>query len=343
MATRVYNFRIDPQVTGHYDDEWQDIPVELTDEEYTFFVHRHIEFVKSKWFKKRYDSGTMDEMIGLFAPEIFRRIKDAIKVAAPIYWPDVIDKIDQFDIYLPRVMEDDLWDIREKEERQKKSSEGTEPKTDYHCHILPGIDDGAKDIEESLFLARKLVSYGFERAVCTAHSAFRYRNTPETVFGAFKVLKEVLQEHSIPLELVPTMEYRIIPETWPDAKYNGWLIPWGGNRILIEFPIKNRKAFGDLVPQREIEWLLHYAYQPVLAHPERYHYLDKGELARLHDLGCEFQMNIGAIYGFYDDKTRKRAEMIGKEGWYSYIGTDLHNKKYADFYDSILICNTRQT
>ncbi|MBR4228833.1 MAG: hypothetical protein IKR72_06985, partial [Bacteroidales bacterium] len=55
------------------------------------------------------------------------------------------------------------------------------PAYDCHCHILPGLDDGARTMEESVFLAGKLASYGFERAVCTPHSTRLYRNTPATV------------------------------------------------------------------------------------------------------------------------------------------------------------------
>lgn len=61
------------------------------------------------------------------------------------------------------------------------------------------------------------------------------------------------------------------------------------------------------------------------------------ELARLHALGCEFQMNLGAIHGFYDEKTRQQAVMIEKVGWYSYAGTVLHNQRYTDFYDKSLM------
>ena len=51
---------------------------------------------------------------------------------------------------------------------------------DCHCHILPGLDDGSTSLEESLYLAGRLVAYGFRRAVCTSHSTSKYRNSPET-------------------------------------------------------------------------------------------------------------------------------------------------------------------
>ena len=92
------------------------------------------------------------------------------------------------------------------------------PKYDCHCHILPGLDDGAQTMEDSLYLAGRLAAYGFERAVCTSHSSFLFRNTPSTVIPACERLQEELDRAGIPLKLIPSLEYRLIPETWPCAK-----------------------------------------------------------------------------------------------------------------------------
>jgi len=210
-------------------------------------------------------------------------------------------------------------------------------KTDYHCHILPGLDDGAQDIEESVFLCRKLVEWGYERAICTPHSSYRYHNSPSTVLPAYIALLEALEKEGVELLLFPSMEYRIIPEVWPID--NLLLEPWDGNHVLIEFPIRGRDPFGNLDPVVEIKRLVNDGFKPVLAHPERYHYMDMEELARLRDLGCEFQMNLSAPHGFYDEETSRRSRCMQEKGWYSYTGTDLHNKRYTDFYDAILLDN----
>ena len=209
-------------------------------------------------------------------------------------------------------------------------------KTDYHCHILPGLDDGAQNIKESLFLSRKLVEWGYTDAVCVVHSSYKYRHTPQEVLTAFGVLFESLQEENITLSLHPTYEYRIVPQSWPEVRKNKWWLPWYGNHLLMEFPIRGREFFGELAPFDEVKKLLDNGYQPVLAHPERYLYMDIEELARLYDIGCEFQMNLCSIHGFYGEEVRHTAELIQREGWYNYTGTDLHNKKYTDFYDIIL-------
>ena len=79
------------------------------------------------------------------------------------------------------------------------------PAYDCHCHILPGLDDGAQTLEEALFLAGKLASYGFRRAVCTSHRTRLYPNTPETVVPACERLQEAIDRAGIRLQLTPSM------------------------------------------------------------------------------------------------------------------------------------------
>ena len=82
-------------------------------------------------------------------------------------------------------------------------------KTDYHCHVLPGLDDGAQNIEESVFLSRKLVEWGFTDAVCVVHTSYKYRHTPQEVLAAYGELYNALQTEHIDLTLHPTYEYSL--------------------------------------------------------------------------------------------------------------------------------------
>ena len=209
-----------------------------------------------------------------------------------------------------------------------------DPRTDCHCHILPGLDDGAATMEESVALARRQVSWGFRKAVSTSHRVGKYPNVPEVVIAACGKLQEELDKRSIPLELTPSMEYRLIPETWPETLEKGWLLPWEGNHILIELPIHKASRIGNIVPEDEIKRLLDMGYQPVLAHPERYLYLDMGRYSSLKAAGAMFQRNVGSLEGLYGEAVSVRAEALLAEGLYDTIGTDLHNEKYADFFDS---------
>ena len=170
--------------------------------------------------------------------------------------------------------------------------------TDCHCHILPGLDDGAQTLEESVFLAGKLEGWGYRRAVCTSRSTFKYRNTPATVTAACDRL-----------------------------------LPWEGNHILIELPIHDPTKIGDVVPLDEVRRLLDDGYQPVLAHPERYLYLQMEDCKAFKEAGCQLQRNVGTLEGMYGETVRYRAEALDAQGMYDWIGTDLHSRNYADFFD----------
>lgn len=206
--------------------------------------------------------------------------------------------------------------------------------TDCHCHILPSLDDGASCMEESVLLARYQVRWGFKKAVCTSHRVLKYPNKPEDILKACQELQEELIRQEIPLELTPSMEYRLIPETWPETLEKGWLLPWEGNHILIELPIHKASRIGNIVPEEEIKRLLDMGYQPVLAHPERYLYLGMERYHSLKEAGVLFQRNVGSLEGLYGEAVSILAEALLSEDMYDMQGTDLHSERYAMFFDS---------
>ena len=209
-----------------------------------------------------------------------------------------------------------------------------DPHIDCHCHVLPALDDGSTCLEESVRLARRQVSWGFRKAICTSHRTRLYANEPPAIVEACRRLQEELRRQEVPLELVPSMEYRLIPETWPATLENGWLLPWEGRHVLIELPISNPAKIGNIVPEEEIRRLLDAGYQPVLAHPERYLYLTEERYRSLKDAGVLFQRNIGSREGLYGPAAADRARRLSEAGLYDVSGTDLHNERYADFFDS---------
>ncbi len=209
------------------------------------------------------------------------------------------------------------------------------PEFDCHSHILPGLDDGAQTMEDAVYLAGRLAAYGFKRAVCTAHSSFLYRNTPETVVPTCERLQEELDKAGIKLALTPSMEYRLIPETWPEQRRRG-LLPWEGNHILIELPIRQREQMGDIDPVNEIKALVADGYRPVLAHPERYLWAGREDFDRFREAGALFQRNLGSLEGAYGKESAQRAEALLRWGYYSFLGTDTHDRRYTDKFDKIL-------
>ena len=197
------------------------------------------------------------------------------------------------------------------------------PAYDCHCHILPGLDDGAQTMEDSLFLAGKLASYGTIIGGFT--DAFHFH--PVLVRGT----SAVIYPHN------NVLEYRLLPETWPEIRAKGWLLPWEGNHILIELPISNPRQLGGIDPAAEIRALLADGFQPVLAHPERYLWAFEDDYRRWHDAGAAFQRNLASLEGFYGPAPAARAAHLLQGGFYSFLGTDTHSRKYTDAFDLILL------
>ena len=206
------------------------------------------------------------------------------------------------------------------------------PLYDCHCHILPGLDDGSADLEESLFLCRWLAGRGYREAVCTPHSSFLYRNTEDGVEQAVAELQRVLDREGIALTLIPSLEYRLLPETWPRQR----LLPWKGNHVLVEFPLKKPEKMHPLVPEEEIRRLADAGYLPVLAHPERYLWATPGDYERWRAAGAAFQRNLGSAEGFYGSPAMMRAQYLIEKGYYTFLGTDMHNRRYAAFFDTLM-------
>lgn len=203
-------------------------------------------------------------------------------------------------------------------------------KTDFHSHILPGIDDGAVTIEDSVMLASSMAGWGFERITCTPHITRLYRNTPAIIKERFDCLQEELHKTGCPVELRMSAEYRLNPETWPDVLRNNWLMPIEDRYILMEFPIHKPQEMGDLSPAAEFRKVISLGLVPVLPHPERYFYLSEKELMKYVEMGVCIQCNYGSFAGLYGNEVKERAEHIRDLGIIDLYGTDMHNRKYVE-------------
>lgn len=202
-------------------------------------------------------------------------------------------------------------------------------KLDFHSHILPGIDDGATDMNNAVELATALKDWGFERVTCTPHITNKFRNTPETIRPVFESLQEELYVRGIGLDLKMSAEYRIVPETWPEILDKGWLMPIEDRFILTELPIFNPEDIGNLNPLEEFKKVISLGLTPLLPHPERYFYLDRDDLMRFIDAGVKIQSNYGSLAGLYGEEAKLNAMKLVDEGLVSYYGTDMHNLHYV--------------
>ena len=203
-------------------------------------------------------------------------------------------------------------------------------KLDFHSHILPGLDDGAKTMEEAVELAAAMKEWGFERVTCTPHITNKFRNTPDTILPAFEALQEELYVKGIDLELRMSAEYRLVPQTWPEVLEKGWLKPIEDRFILMELPIFDPTDIGDIKPLEEFRKVVSMGLTPLLPHPERYFYLSRRELMEFLEAGVKIQSNYGSFAGLYGDTAQQNARCLEEEGLVSYYGTDMHNAQYVN-------------
>ncbi|HWI41352.1 MAG TPA: CpsB/CapC family capsule biosynthesis tyrosine phosphatase [Verrucomicrobiae bacterium] len=210
--------------------------------------------------------------------------------------------------------------------------------TDWHCHLLPQLDDGAGDPEEALAMARALASAGFSRVVCTPHFLpGGYANTPDGVRDATTSLQSLLRREGVELELHAAGEY-YLDEFLHLRLAEPLAAP--GRRLLAEFP----PHLGAQLLPRLVDAVSSKGIVPLIAHPERNPLLApperrRGLLARflakeespvleqLRERGCLFQGNIGSFAGLYGEKVRSRALALLEEGWYDCLGSDAHRSR----------------
>ncbi|MBR5013999.1 MAG: hypothetical protein IKY16_05270 [Bacteroidales bacterium] len=201
-------------------------------------------------------------------------------------------------------------------------------KIDIHSHILPGIDDGAKTLEESVQLVTEMAGWGFERLTCTPHITKKFRNTPEIIQEKFDILNNALSANGLSIDLRMSAEYRLNPETWPEILKSGQFMPIEDRYILMEFPINEPSDMGDLDPMEEFLKVISLGLTPILPHPERYFYLQHDDLLRYVDAGVKIQSNYGSLAGVYGSEVSKRAQSLIDEGIVSFLATDMHNMQY---------------
>ena len=209
-------------------------------------------------------------------------------------------------------------------------------KIDFHSHILPGLDDGATDLENAVELAAAMKEWGFERITCTPHITNKFRNTPETIRPAFEMLQNALQERGVSVELRMSAEYRLVPETWPEVLEQNWLMPIEDRFILMELPIFDPDDIKDIKPIEEFKKIKAMGLTPLLPHPERYFYLSHDELLRYVDAGVMIQSNYGSLAGVYGTDVKLRVQRLIDEGLVSFLATDMHNMHYINTIDAWL-------
>jgi protein-tyrosine phosphatase len=196
---------------------------------------------------------------------------------------------------------------------------------DMHSHLIPGVDDGAKNVEDSIQIINGLTELGFSQFITTPHTLQDiHPNTKKSLQQGYQTLAEHLHPH---ISLSLSSEY-YLDDAFEKQLQEDQLLPFAGNRLLIEFsqtikPLNLEEIIFDLSIR---------GFQVVLAHPERYLFFHKDlkYYSRLKQMGVELQVNALSLTLHYGKKIKLIAEQLIDKNMIDFIGTDIHHVKHLE-------------
>jgi tyrosine-protein phosphatase YwqE len=201
---------------------------------------------------------------------------------------------------------------------------------DIHSHLLPGIDDGAKTIEDSIILIKKMNSYGIKNFICTPHIMESvWENNPTTINNSLEQVKKHLIETGLAdINIKAAAEY-MLDNNFSNLLKNEPLLTLKDNFILVEMSYLN-------APYNLYEQLFEIqiaGYKPVLAHPERYAFFHNShqEFKKLKEAGCLFQLNLLSLSNYYGNEVQQCALKLLKENRYDFVGSDTHHLRHLNY------------
>ncbi|MGB5966000.1 MAG: CpsB/CapC family capsule biosynthesis tyrosine phosphatase [Sulfurimonadaceae bacterium] len=205
--------------------------------------------------------------------------------------------------------------------------------TDLHSHLIPGIDDGSKSMDESIEMIEAFVAQGYTKLITTPHTmSHRYPNTRAIIEEGLEALKKELQERNIAIVIEAASEY-YLDETVMALVEKRDIMTFGDNYMLFEMSyVQPLRYLEEMVFEMKVA-----GYKPVLAHPERYMYMhdDFGKYERLKERGLLFQVNIPSFGGHYTKPIQKAAEQIAEAGMVNFIGSDAHKIRHLDALEQV--------
>ena len=205
---------------------------------------------------------------------------------------------------------------------------------DIHSHLLPGIDDGAKDMDTSIALLLKMASYGIKNFITTPHVLGSvYPNSSEVIKQKLAAVKKELEKREIKgISIQAAAEYML------DGEFSALLdqkdiLVLKDNYVLVEM-----SYFSAPINLYELLFKIQLkGYKPVLAHPERYNFYhtDFKSYYKLKQAGCLFQLNLLSLTDQYGKGVQKTSEKLLKENLYDFVGTDTHHQNHLELLPKI--------
>ncbi|MBX2978050.1 MAG: histidinol phosphatase [Flavobacteriales bacterium] len=198
---------------------------------------------------------------------------------------------------------------------------------DVHSHFIPGIDDGAQTLEQTMELLKAMHDLGYRKVITTPHSmADGYKNSPEMILGGLEKVRAEVQRQGLDITVEAAAEY-YLDHALEEQVNAGTVLTFGNKLLLFELPFIGEPAMlKHVVFQMQTQ-----GYRPVLAHPERYTfwYNDFNKFTELKERGVLFQLNLVALSGAYGPQAKQVAERMIDAGYYELLGSDCHNMNHV--------------
>ncbi len=193
--------------------------------------------------------------------------------------------------------------------------------TDWHSHVLPGVDDGIKTMDEALEVLRHFDAKGVDTLWLTPHIMEDYPNTTDKLRKKFDELQNAWDGN---------LKLRLASENMLDTLFeerlaNKDLLPIGENtdHLLVETSYFSAPMGFDNM----IDSIMSAGYYPLLAHPERYTYMNEDDYKRLREKGVKMQLNYVSLVGGYGETAKKKSIWLLKNGFIDAVGSDVHRLK----------------
>ena len=193
---------------------------------------------------------------------------------------------------------------------------------DLHMHVLPGIDDGSQNMQDSLALIDAHYRAGIRKIIATPHIRIDFfKNTGESIHNAWLQLTQVTKEQYPDLIIQYAAEY-FADDYFLTLLEKREILTLSENYVLVETSLRHDQVyFQDILKEMILQ-----GYKPVVAHPERYQawHLKPERYAEVYELGVIFQINLLSIGGAYGATEQITAERLIQQGWIGALGSDLH-------------------
>jgi tyrosine-protein phosphatase YwqE len=195
-------------------------------------------------------------------------------------------------------------------------------KTDVHSHLIPGIDDGSKSLEESLNMLSAFSEMGYQKIITTPHiMSDYYKNTSDIILKGRDDVLAAISKQNLPIHFEAAAEY-YLDEYFVELVNKKDLLSFSNQYVLFELPfIAEPFNLNETIFELQTK-----GYTPVLAHPERYGYWhqNKEMYHELNEKGVVLQLNLLSLTGHYSPEVKKVGEYLVENHLIKLVGSDCH-------------------